>query len=238
MYIADVGEVFHSINQGQNWIKSIDSYGGDFTFGSVYALAPAPSDERILYAVKSGFGIFKSKDTGRTWQFLHQSEIDYTYTLAVHPENPQIILSGYNPKPFETYAKIRMSTDGGDTWTTPLKIPGASAVTSVEYFRVNPNIVFAGSSGEGGTVWRSTDGGESWQKANSSFDFTNLHFFTTDPHDPELAFGATWGGGTWITPDGGKTWEGLKNDPTISASAVLISPGEKGRIFLSDRTSP
>ena len=204
-YIADVGKVDRSLDGGESWINIFNTYGPGFTFGSVYAMAVAPSDPRRLYAAKSGFGIFRSENRGGDWRFCRESEIDYTYTLAVHPQNPDIVFSGYNPKPFEDWAMIRGSRDGGRTWTTSLEIPGSTGVTSVAFSPGNPDLLYAGSTGKGGAVWKSGDGGENWTVPNTAFDFTNIHSFTSDPANPLKAYAGTWGGGTWITENAGTT---------------------------------
>ncbi|MEJ2354209.1 MAG: hypothetical protein P8Y03_30925, partial [Anaerolineales bacterium] len=105
--VADVGEVFRSIDQGLTWNRIINPYQAGFRYGSIYSLAPAPSDANIIYALKNGFGIFKSSNKGEDWQYLHQSQVDYTYSIAVHPTNPNIVYSGYLPKPFENWAMVR-----------------------------------------------------------------------------------------------------------------------------------
>ena len=129
--VADVSEVFKTTDSGTTWSKIINPYGDGFRFGSVYAVALAPSDPDTIYALKSGFGIFKSSDGGRSWQFLHQSEVDYTYSIVVHPSNPDIVYSGYLPKPFQEFAMVRQTTDGGDSWRTALEVPNSSGITSV-----------------------------------------------------------------------------------------------------------
>ena len=236
--VADVGEVFKTMDGGITWNKIINPYSDGFRFGSVYALAPAPSDSDIIYALKSGFGIFKTTNAGGSWQFLHQSEIDYTYTIAIDPTNPDIVYSGYNPKPFQKWAMIRKTTDGGETWRTSLYVPDATGLTSVAIDHSNPDTVYAGSTGKGGYIWVSRNAGDSWGKVNENFNFTNIHVMTVDPINPNVAYAGIWGGGTFKTTDGGQSWNQLPNDPTISSSAILVDPSNPDIIYLGDRTSP
>jgi photosystem II stability/assembly factor-like uncharacterized protein len=238
IYIADVGQVFQSLDGGTTWEKSIDPYGPGFRFGSIYALATAPSDPDRLYALKNGFGIFKSADGGHSWNFLHQSEIDYTYSLAVHPTDPDVVYSGYSPKPFQRWAMVRQSSDGGLTWRTSLSVPHSSGVTSVAVDPHAPDRVYAGSAGAGGRVWATHDGGDHWSTPNPAFNFTNLHVLTVDPSDPDVAYAGVWGGGTFRTADGGATWTRLPRDPTPSAAAILVHPTDPDRIYIADRNAP
>ena len=232
--IVDVADIYRSTDGGDVW----NQIWPEFRFSSVYSLAVAPSHPRVMYGNKNGFGIFKSGNGGEDWRFLHQSGIDYTYSIAVHPHDPHIVFSGYNPKPFEDRAMVRRTTDGGDTWDTVLEVPSSTGVTSVAIDPSHPDTVYAGSTGQGGTIWASRDGGDTWSVLHDSFNFTNVHVMTTDPVDPDAAYAGVWGGGTFKTSDGGRSWSRLPNDPTISASAILIDPTDTRIIYLADRTSP
>jgi photosystem II stability/assembly factor-like uncharacterized protein len=242
--VSDTGILFTSNDRGDTFnlvFQSMPPSEG-FRYGSIYALglgpaADATSPER-LYAVKTGFGIWRSDDGGGRWRFLLNSEIDYSYSLAVDQDDADIIFSGYNPKPFEDSSKIRRSLDGGDTWDTPLTIEGSTGVTSVAIDPKDGTKVYAGSaSPTGGQVWRSNDGGASFG-AIAGLSFANVHAFASHPGDPAGATAALWGGGTYVTVDSGATWTELAQAPTVSASAVLVTPGAPPSFYLADRTSP
>ena len=237
-FVADVAKVFITDN-GRTWneVISPDLYG--FRFGSVYALEAAPSDPHVIYALKNGFGIFKSEN-GMDWRFLHQSEVDYTYTLAVHPFNPDIVYSGYSPKPFQDWAMVRKSVDGGETWETVLKISGSTGITSVEIDPVNPDIVYAGVCGNPGRVYKSVNGGETWEILNDNFIMCTVWGqpqLVVDFNDPLTAYTGTWLAGTWKTENGGKTWTLLENAP-VSSTALAIDKENPHVLYSADRTSP
>ena len=243
--VIDRGDTYATNDNGDTWhliYRTMDPYktgeGGGFRFGSAYALATAPSDADILYATKNGFGIYRTDDRGVTWHFLLHSEVDYTYSMAVHPQDPNIIFSGYSSKPFQDWAMVRVSRDGGESWDTALKIPGADSVTSVAIDYEDPNLVYAGSTGARGGVWASEDGGYTWTEPAPGFTFTNVHVFAVSPSEPERAYAATWGGGTYVTQDGGETWSLLESAPTESASALMLESGSPETIYLADRTAP
>jgi photosystem II stability/assembly factor-like uncharacterized protein len=238
--VADVAKVFRSPDAGDTWETAITPDGPGFRFGSVYALAPAPSDPDVIYALKNGFGIFRSRNGGRDWSFLHQSEIDYTYTLAVHPTDPDIVLSGYNPKPFQDWAMIRRSTDGGESWETVLQVPDSKGVTSVVYAPSDPTILYAASRGPRGQVFVSRDGGDSWDVLNERFTMCTVwgqSQLIVDPDRPTTAYIGTWLGGTWKTTDAGAHWDLLDQAPP-SATALSMDPADKNAIYLADRSAP
>jgi photosystem II stability/assembly factor-like uncharacterized protein len=237
-FVADVAKVFITDN-GRNWneVISPDQYG--FRFGSVYALEAAPSDPGIIYGLKNGFGIFKT-DNGENWRFLHQSEVDYTYTLAVHPFNPDIVYSGYSPKPFQDWAMVRKSLDGGETWETVLQIPDSTGITSVKIDPGNPDTVYAGVCGTPGRVYKTTNGGETWDILNKRFIMCTVWGqpqLVVDFNDPLTAYTGTWLAGTWKTTNGGKNWTLLENAP-VSSTALAIDRENPHVLYSADRTSP
>jgi len=235
--IVDTSEIYRSEDGGDTWTTVFDA----FEFSSVYALAPAPSDPDVIYACKSGFGLFKSDDGGDWWRFLHESEIDYTYTIAVHPENADIVFSGYSPKPFQDWAMIRRSKDGGTTWETVLHIDGSDGITSIAFDPSDTDTLYATSIGEsGGAVYASRDGGDSWQPLNERFTMCTVWGqpqLVGNPRDPDTVYAATWLAGTWKTMDAGAEWTLLDGAP-ISATALSVDPANPDVVFLADRSSP
>lgn len=241
---TDVGIMYTSDDGGDNFTEIFrvmpPTWG--FRYGSIYAFGSGPQTStehpERLYAVKAGFGIWRSNDSGSTWRFLDRSEVDYTYSIAVDPTDADFVYSGYNPKPFEDSAMVRRTFDGGETWSTSLQITGATGVTSVTVDPSKRDTVYAGStSASGGRVWRTVDGAASWNSM-PGLTFNNIHAMATHPTNPDFALAALWGGGTYFTEDGGASWVELAEPPTVSASAVMIAPGVTPSYYLADRTAP
>lgn len=246
--VADVAEVFKTTDGGNIWSRIINPTRGSFgfRFGSVSAVASAPSDPDTIYALKNGFGIFKSTDGGASWQFLHQSEVDYTYSMAVHPTNPDIVYSGYLPKPFQDWAMVRKTTDGGNFWQAVLTVPKSTGIVSVAIDPSNPDIIYAGSTGKGGEtgpggqIYKSTNGGDSWSKLNEHFIMCTVWGqpqLIIDPDNPSIAYAATWLGGTWKTENAGETWTLLEEAP-VSSTALSLDAQDTYVIYLADRSTP
>ena len=244
-YTADVGQVFKSTDHGESWKMIIDTYGEGFRYGTTSILASPASNHEIIYGVKNGFGIFKfDPSEGHEWRYLHQSDVDYTYTLAVHPQNPDIIFSGFNPKPFQDWAMVRRSTDGGENWETVLEVPGSYGITSVVFDKNNPETLYAGSTAGsesgGGKIFISTNGGDTWEELNPKFNMNTIWGqpqLIIKPGDPSTAYAATWLAGTWRTSDGGENWELLENAP-LSVTSLSIDAEDPETIYLANRASP
>ncbi|MCG8699609.1 MAG: putative Ig domain-containing protein, partial [Bacteroidales bacterium] len=238
-YISDVPYIHKSLNDGDDWSLLNNPYESEnFSFSSVYAAAQA-NDNNIIYATNNGFGIFKgtksAPDDSFEWEFLNTSDIDYTYTLAVEPDDENIIYSGYNCKPFEDTAIIRASYSGGDDWFLSLKVAGAEAVTSVEVDPLDKNNVLAASTGNEGILWMSTDKGQNWDTLNPWLSFTTIHSFA---YLNNVAYAATWGGGMYKTNDYGKNWQKIEAQQCFSAADVAIVDDGNEHLYVADRSKP
>jgi photosystem II stability/assembly factor-like uncharacterized protein len=243
---VDKGSVYESTDGAASFttLVNLDSDGRGFRFGPVYALATAPSEPDRIYAQRNGMGIFKTENAGGGWTFLFHSEVDYTYSLAVDPLDADILYSGYTPKPFQDWAMVRKTIDGGDTWTTTLTVSHSTGVTAVAIDPNFPSTIYAGSAGRsdtgGGTIYRSSNNGDIWSKLNEHFTMLTVWGqpqLVIVPQDPSTVYAATWLGGTWNTTDAGVTWERLDQAPQ-SATALSIKPAHPNVIYAADRTRP
>ncbi|MBN2289303.1 MAG: hypothetical protein JXQ83_08220, partial [Candidatus Glassbacteria bacterium] len=241
-FVSDVPYIHRSDDRGNTWEVINNPYwGNNFNFCSVYACTQS-SGSNIIYALNNGFGLFKRQqlEYETEWSFLRTSEIDYTYSITAHPTNPDIVFSGYSPKPFEHSAMVRRTTDGGETWNTVLEVPNSSGITSVAVDPGDPGSIYAGSIGERGEIYYSSDGGSSWTRLNEHFIMCTVWGqpqLIVDPGNPLVVYAATWLAGTWKTEDAGATWTLLEEAP-LSATSLSLNPLDADQIYLSDRTAP
>jgi len=218
-YTADVAEVFISKDKGITWKRIIETSfeAPGFRFGSTYALAVAPSNPDRLYVEKNGFGIFRSSNIENGyyfWDFLHQSEIDYTYSIAVDPSDENILYSGVIPKPFQDSAYIRKSSDGGNNWETILTVPNSAGITSVALASDLPNRVYAAGIGSSPQLFRSESSGDTWVKLSPPWDINSIKDGTISyieivphPGDPNIVYISAYPGGVFLSKDAGGSWE-------------------------------
>lgn len=237
--IADIGNIFVSEDGGTNWEKQLDSQGVGFRYGSIYALATAPNDRSTVYALKNGFGIFKSNNSGSAWEYLNDSLVDYSYSIAVHPSDKNILMSGYNPKPSEAFAKIMRSGNGGQDWVEAERFAGASATTSVQ-FAAGGSVAYSGVTKEsGGELWKSVDTGSNWNITQSSFNFINVRHIVQDANDASHLFALLWGGGIYESTDAGDNWGKLNGLEILSGSisSLVLDPSNSSIMYAGDRLS-
>jgi photosystem II stability/assembly factor-like uncharacterized protein len=240
--VADVGQVFVSKDSGRTWSRTIDTRvgGQGFRFGSIYALASAPSDPDVIYALKNGFGLYRSRDGGQNWTFLRTSEVDYSYSIAVHPDDPNTVITGFLPKPFQDFGMVRRTVDGGATWDTVLTVPESLGITSVAIDPSQPSTAYAASVGQRGSLFKSEDEGASWNQLNDRFTMLTVWGqpqLVTDPRDSSVVYVTTWLGGTWKSVDSGRNWTLLAEAP-ISGTSLCVNPLNSEEILASDRTRP
>jgi len=241
-FIADVPLVHRSDDFGDTWDVVIHpDQAGAFNFGSIYAFAQGRSPDTII-VLDNGFGFFRGEGgqwSGQwDWRFLRTSDVDYTYTLVIDPSDDHILYSGYSRKPFQDFAMIRQSVDGGDTWTTALHLDSAEAVTSIDIDDSDSQRVFAAATGDSGGVWQSEDRGQTWTEPNDRFNFTTIHSFAVAPSDSRTAYVGVWGGGTFVTRDAGETWTALEAEEALSAAGIAVNPLDPELIYIADRTAP
>ncbi|RLF39534.1 MAG: hypothetical protein DRN12_06875, partial [Thermoplasmata archaeon] len=231
-YAGDVPYVERSRDGGSSWETVIfPEMAGVFNFCSIYALTQSKD---AIYACNNGYGLYRGVREGDeyNWRFLRESEVDYTYTIALDPSDSNIVYSGYSCKPFENKTKIRVSHDSGETWFTGLEVAG-EAITSIV---ANYDKTYAVSTGSNGaTIWVSQDKGMNWHKINDYFNLINIHSYASTS---SMVYAGIWGGGIYKTMDKGVSWERLPGNETFSVASIAIDPNNPSIIYIADRTKP
>ena len=185
---AATGGVFKSLDAGASWIPVFDQQPV-LTIGD---LALAPSNPDIVYVGTgeangsvnnyAGAGMYRSNDAGASWEFAGLEETTSIGRVVVHPSNPDVVWAGaigsyYLP---DAHRGVYKSTDGGASWRRTLAINDSTGVIDLVMRPDNPDILFAASwqrvrrptgsrlFGRGSGIWRSRDGGETWERLDAS----------------------------------------------------------------------
>jgi photosystem II stability/assembly factor-like uncharacterized protein len=185
-YGATGGGVWKTTDGGINWESVSD--GSVFGTGSVGAIAVADSDPNTVYVgmgespirgnVSHGDGVYKSNDAGKTWKRVGLEDTRQIPRIRVHPKNPDLVYVaalGHVWGPNEQRGVFR-SKDGGKTWEKILSRGNKAGAIDLILDPSNPNIIYAGfwevyrkpwtleSGGPGGGIFKSTDGGDTWNE--------------------------------------------------------------------------
>ncbi len=180
------GGVWKTTDAGQRWTNISDGF---FETGSVGAVAVSESHPNIVYVgmgehaprgvmTSYGDGVYKSTDAGKTWKKMGLEKTQHIARIAIHPSNPDIVYVAaqgalYGPN---NERGIYKSTDGGNTWKQVLFVNNLTGCSELSMDMNYPDILYAGmwhhqrmpwmvlSGGEGSGLYKSTDGGETWNK--------------------------------------------------------------------------
>jgi photosystem II stability/assembly factor-like uncharacterized protein len=179
-------------------------------------------------------GVWKTTDSGRTWAPIFDDQPTGSIgAIAVAPSNPDIIYVGSgegNQRPdLATGDGIYRSDDGGRTWTH-YGLRDAQQIPQIIVDPRNPDRLFVAALGhpfgpnEERGVFRSTDGGRSFQKVLYKDENTGAADVAFDPKNPDIVYAALWesrqapwengvftgpGSGLYKSTDGGNTWQGI-----------------------------
>lgn len=221
--------------------------------GRFVDLAVHPGDPSVVYAANSTGGLFKTTNRGTTWQALFQHEGTTSIgAIAIAPSAPDTVWVGTgeaNNRNSSGWGKgVFRSGDGGRTWSAR-GLGDTHHIGAIVVHPSDPDVVYVaalghlwGNNAERG-VFKTTDGGRSWEKVLFVDERTGAVHLVMDPTSPETLFAATYerrrstfrfvsggpGSGIHRTRDGGRTWSRL-TDP---ARANGLPPGPLGRIGLA-----
>jgi photosystem II stability/assembly factor-like uncharacterized protein len=182
------GGVWRTKNGGQHWENISDGFFG----GSIGAVAVSTYDPNVIYVgtgeqtlrgnVSSGNGLWKSVDAGATWTHIGLEETRHIGRVRIHPKDPNTVYVaaiGNIYKPHEDRGVFR-TTDGGKTWEKILYVNDEVGAVDLLLDPNNPRILYAttwrvkrtpydfSSGGPGSGIWKSTDGGESWEDISTA----------------------------------------------------------------------
>jgi photosystem II stability/assembly factor-like uncharacterized protein len=182
---ACAGGIWKTIDGGVYWSCVSDHFLGSAAIG---AIAVSRSDRNVIYAgtgeteirldVSYGDGLYKSTDAGRTWSHAGLRETKHIGRICIHPGNPEILYVAALGDVFGPHEArgVYRSRDGGKTWEKVLYRDSDTGAIDISMDPSNPRILFAGlwqtrrnfwnlsSGGPGSGLYRSTDGGDTWDE--------------------------------------------------------------------------
>jgi photosystem II stability/assembly factor-like uncharacterized protein len=229
--------------------------------GRARALSGVAGQPNVFYIGFDNGGVWRSTDYGSTWQALFDREPTGSIgAIAVAPSDPNVIYVGSGGgiiRPdLATGNGVYKSTDAGKTWTH-LGLDETRMIAMIDVSPRDPNVVFVaalghpyGSNAERG-VFRSTDGGKTFEKVLYKDEYTSADDVRIDPSDPNTVYAALWqqqqsyieGGGLgaaagnstsgiFKSTDGGKNWKQLTTGlPEMIQANLAVAPSDPRTLY-------
>ncbi len=234
---------------------------GPFRAGRTVGAVGIPDQPNVFFIGVNNGGVWKTDDYGRTWNpIFDDAPTGSVGDLAVSPTNPNIIYvgtgEGLHRPDLSVGDGMFKSTDGGNSWEH-IGLDDIQQISRVIVHPTNPDIVFVAGLGhpyganEMRGIFRSTNGGQSWEKVlyiNHNTGAVQVEF---DPNNPDILFADLWehqegpwenarfsgtNSGLYKSTDGGDTWKRLETglpgaDQGLGRIGVGIAPSNSNRIY-------
>jgi photosystem II stability/assembly factor-like uncharacterized protein len=243
--------------------------------GRSIAVAGSASRPTEYYFGATGGGVWKTTDFGLTWTPVGDTDFRTTSVgaIAIAPSNPDVVYVGMGESCFRGNIiqgdGIYKTTDAGKSWQH-VGLADTEVVSKIRIHPSNPDIVYAAVLGHAYDahpsrgVYRSKDGGKTWEKVLYRDDRSGAIDLTMDPKNPDVLYAATWqiyrtpwsmesggsGSALYKSTDGGTTWTDISKNPGLpsglwgrvgvsvsgadSARVYAIIENDNGGVFVSD----
>ncbi len=234
-----------SLDQFKNWKPR--NIGPAGMSGRVTAIDVVVKNPDVWYLGAASGGVWKTENAGASWAPLFDDQPNINIgSLAIQQSNPNIVWAGTgegNPRNSINIGEgIYKSMDAGKTWRR-MGLEKTRNLHRIVIDPTNPDIVYAGAIGnpyaehpERG-VYKTTDGGQTWNRVLYTNDSSGAADLVMDPSNPNKLIAAMWqhrrtpysfksggpGSGLYITYDGGRNWKKLGKEDGLPA-------GDLGRI--------
>ena len=197
------------------------------------AVATPKGKTYAMYVAAASGGLWKTDNEGTTWTpVFEQGPSTAIGDVALAPSNQDIVWIGTGEanifRSSQSGVGVYRSTDAGRTWTHR-GLAGTGTIARIVIHPKNPDIVYVAAGGTEWTtnpdrgVYKTVDGGQTWDKVLFVNDETGAYDLVMDPRDSDTLYATTWqrtrkkwndprntavsaGSGIWKTTDGGKTW--------------------------------
>lgn len=234
---------------------------GPFRGGRVVAVAGDRHNPNTFYFGGCAGGVWKTTDAGTYWECISDGYFNTSAVgaLAVAESDPNVIFAGTG----ETTIRIDVShgdgvyksTDAGKTWSH-MGLADTRHIAKIRIHPTNPDVVYVAAFGhafgpnpERG-VYKSTDGGKTWNQVLFRSDKAGAIDLSIDPTNPRVIYAAFWeayrsfsqisSGGPdssiYKSSDGGETWTDISKNPGLPKGimgkiGVAASPARPGRVW-------
>src|SRR5476649_1598792 len=253
--LAQQARVDPSLYGGLRW-RSI----GPFRGGRVNGVSGVPGQPNTFYFGSVGGGVWKTTNAGRTWLPIFDSQpVASIGAVSVAASNPNIVYVGTGESDMRSQISygngMYKSTDAGKTWTH-LGLDNTRQIARIAIDPKNPDVVFVAALGHAyganpdRGVYRSRDGGATWQKVLFKSNDAGAIDLNFDPTTSQTIYASLWntrrppwsiyppsygpGSGLYKSTDGGSNWQPLTSGlPTdgLGRIGVAVAPSNRNRVY-------
>lgn len=233
---------------------------GPFRGGRSCAVTGVSGKPNLFYFGATGGGVWRTKDGGSNWENISDGYFGGSIgAVAVSEYDNNVIYVGGGEKTVRGNVSygygMWKSTNAGKSWEQ-IGLTESRHISRVRIHPKNPDLAFAAVMGDlykshtQRGIFRTKDGGKTWQKVLFVNDDTGAVDLTFDPSNPRILYATTWqvrrtpysfssggeGSGLWKSTDGGDTWvniserDGLPKG-TLGISGIAVSPVNSERVW-------
>lgn len=234
------------------------SIGPGLMSGRISDIVIDPHNENIWYVGVGSGGVWKTINSGTTWQPIFDDQSVYSIgSVTMDPSNSERIWVGTGENTGSRHAAygdgIYLSEDGGQSWQN-MGLKESERISTVVIHPEDSNTLWVAAQGplwnKGGQrgLYKTTNGGQDWEKVLGDDEWTGVTDVVMDPRNPDRLYAATWqrhrtvaaymGGGPetaiYRSEDGGETWirlkKGLPKGP-MGKIGLAISPQKPDEVY-------
>ncbi len=227
--------------------------------GRITDFAVTPGQRHRYFVASASGGVWSTDNAGTTWTPVFDKEGSYSIgCLAMDPTNPNVVWVGTGENNSQRSVSfgdgVYKTLDGGQTWTN-LGLKESEHIGRIAIDPRDPNVVYVAAQGPlwraGGDrgLYKTTDGGATWERILHISDDTGVNEVHLDPRDPDVVYASAYqrrrhvwtlinGGpesGLHKSTDGGATWrklsEGLPKEVDLGRIGLAISPADPDVIY-------